>query len=105
LKSTEILYLDRLKVDGDQIAAEDNYKLNYTFAFFHKYWGEESIAAEYCKNIENYLLSHYPENHNKVRRFYQFFASEDLDNQGEEEEQLPERSYRNDGESSFRQDT
>jgi len=50
---------------------DDLYRLNYTLGFFHKYWGEDDIAGEYFKSVESYLYKRYPEEHNKIRRFYE----------------------------------
>jgi hypothetical protein len=63
--------LERVKTEADQVAMEDLYRLNYTLGFFHKYWGEEDIAAEYYRSVEDFLHKKYSEDHNKIRKFYE----------------------------------
>ena len=67
------LFLERLKTEGEEEVIDDIFRLNYALAFMHKYIREDDIAVEYCRNIEGYLLGRYGSEHNKLRRFHDFF--------------------------------
>lgn len=69
------MFLDRIKMEGEQKVIDDIYKLHYALAFMHKYVGEEDVAMEYCRNIEGFLLGRYDQNHPKLTRFYDYFPN------------------------------
>jgi len=104
LKGAEVLFLDRLKSEGEDEVIEDIYKLNYALAFIHKFIGEEDAALEYCRNIEGYLLGRYQQNHPKLNRFYNFFPNyqdhltrEEGEEGEEDQDENYERGYENRG--------